>query len=194
MDTRPERPKRSDASRNRLRLLEAADALIATQGLDISFNALARHAGVGVGTVYRNFTDKDDLLGALVTRRLDTAVLIWQRAADAADPVTALREAMMTLCEHQAADLGVWQAVTRPDLGQAREAFRPQVETIVTRLVSRARATGRIRPEFSAADVPIILWTGGAIAQHTADVDPGAWRRIVSALLDGFGIGESCES
>ena len=69
--TRPvERPLRRDASRNRERLLEAARELFAARGLDATMDEVARRAEVGVGTAYRRFRNRDDLIGALFEERL----------------------------------------------------------------------------------------------------------------------------
>ncbi|MGI8591373.1 MAG: TetR/AcrR family transcriptional regulator [Nakamurella sp.] len=73
-DVTVERPVRQDVTRNRARLLKAADELVAERGLDISFNGLAHRSGVGVGTVYRHFADK----GALVTA---CSIVGWSRSS-----------------------------------------------------------------------------------------------------------------
>src|SRR3982074_3482909 len=70
MATTSERPLRRDAERNRQRILDPAGALFAERGLGVSLDDIARHAGVGVGTVYRRFPDKEQLIDALFEDRL----------------------------------------------------------------------------------------------------------------------------
>ena len=67
----PSRPLRKDAERNRQRILAAAAEVFAARGLDVTLDDIAAHAGVGVGTVYRRFTDKDELIDAVFERQLD---------------------------------------------------------------------------------------------------------------------------
>jgi len=71
-----ERPLRADAERNRLRILDAAQRVFAVRGLQASLDDVAREAGVGVGTVYRRFADKDELVEALFSSRIDAVVLL----------------------------------------------------------------------------------------------------------------------
>ena len=81
-----ERPLRRDAERNRLRILQAAREVFADRGLDASLDQIAAHAGVGVGTVYRRFADKDALIDALFEERIDEVTAAGQRALSASDP------------------------------------------------------------------------------------------------------------
>src|ERR1044072_6861855 len=67
-----DRPLRKDAERNRLRILDAAGELFAQRGLGVTLDDIARHAGVGVGTVYRRFADKELLIDALFEQRLES--------------------------------------------------------------------------------------------------------------------------
>jgi AcrR family transcriptional regulator len=176
------RAPRKDVTRNRARLLRAADELIATDGLDVSFNALARHAGMGVGTVYAHFRDRDELLDALVDRRIDVVVTLLQELATIPDPVEGLRRALIGMSELQARDKGIWQtlAVTAGDRPHA--AVQERITPFIASLVNRARAGGRVRPELEVSDVFTILWIGGALAERR----PGQWRRYVELMLAGF--------
>src|ERR1700730_8059433 len=81
-----ERPLRQDAERNRLRILQAAREVFADRGLDASLDQIAVHAGVGVGTVYRRFPDKDALIDALFEERIGEVAAAGQDALAAPDP------------------------------------------------------------------------------------------------------------
>ena len=88
----PSRPRRADAERNRARILAAASELFAQRGLDASMPELAERAGVGVGTLYRAFPDKDHLLGAVMAERLRWLAGEIEVAIEAADPWTAFTD------------------------------------------------------------------------------------------------------
>src|ERR1700686_3320002 len=81
-----ERPLRRDAERNGLRILQAAREVFADRGPDASLDQIAPHAGVGVGTVYRRFPDKDTLIDALFEERIDEIAAAAQHALSASDP------------------------------------------------------------------------------------------------------------
>src|SRR3954453_18424017 len=79
-----DRPLRKDAERNRQRLVAAAAELFAERGLDVTLNDVARHAGVGVGTAYRRWANKEQLIDELFARKLDDVALLGSEAL--ADP------------------------------------------------------------------------------------------------------------
>ena len=90
--TAPSRPRRADAERNRSRILAAASDLFAERGLDASMPELAERAGVGVGSLYRAFPDKDHLLGAVMAERLRWLAAEIEVAIEAADPWAAFTD------------------------------------------------------------------------------------------------------
>ena len=178
------RPQRRDAARNRALLLSAADDYLAERGLPIAFNSLARYAGVGVGTVYRHFTGPDELLDALMDRRVDAVVATLDRAAEVEDPIAGLRQAILGICKLQAGDRSVTQALTGS--WSRFETVRARLLPPTRQIVERARASGRMRPEFAQTDFAILIWLGGALHAHAGAVEPRLWIRYVEALLDGF--------
>src|ERR1700722_5589931 len=84
------RPLRRDAARNRQRVLKAASEVFTERGLDVSLDEVARHAGVGVGTVYRRFRTKEDLVEALFVERIEAVAALAEDAAEAPDPWSGL--------------------------------------------------------------------------------------------------------
>lgn len=173
---------RSDVVRNRAKLLLAGDRYLAEHGLPIAFNDLARYAGVGVGTVYRHFSSPEALVDELVGRRVDAVVAVLEQAAVVEDPVAGLRQAVLGVCELQAADRSISQALASPRFEAVRERIMPPTR----RILERAEASGRMRPEFSATDFGVLLWLGDALHDHAGHVDEHLWRRYVEALLDGL--------
>jgi AcrR family transcriptional regulator len=83
--------RRADALANRERIVSAAQALFAERGLDVEITEIAERAGVGVGTLYRHYADRDDLLRAIVDKTFDDAFALLQEVVAVEDPVAALR-------------------------------------------------------------------------------------------------------
>jgi AcrR family transcriptional regulator len=180
------RAVRADVIRNRRRLLEVADELVAERGMDLPLNLVAARAGVGVGTVYRHFTGSSSLTEALMRPRVERIVALLESALDREDPVAGLREALLTTAALQAADRGIWDVMdAAPELSQSiRDAVGPPTE----RLIERAQASGRISPDFGLTDYLLLLWIANALSGLLKPVDPAAGRRYLEVLLDGFGI------
>src|SRR5690349_16311301 len=109
--TRAERPLRRDAERNRQRILTAAADAFAEGGLAVTMDEIARRAGVGVGTVYRRFPDKELLVEALFEQRVDELVVLAQAARDDPDPFAGLVRFFETFLALQAADRGLKEVV-----------------------------------------------------------------------------------
>jgi AcrR family transcriptional regulator len=84
--------RRTDAVANHARILDAARAVLAERGLDLEVNEVADRAGVGVGTLYRHFANRDDLVRAVLTQTHQDAFSLIRRAADIEDPAAALRQ------------------------------------------------------------------------------------------------------
>lgn len=180
-----DKPERKDVVRNRARLLEAADELVAQHGVSFGLDAVAKHAGVGTGTVYRHFPDRAALLAAMLERRIDTIEHLLQQAADAPDAYQALRDYVFTLCELQTGDLGIWQVIgAQPDDGQ--DPVRARLQPLLEKLVARAQQTGRLRPDFTITDLVMITWTAGALNERLGPLEPQIWHRYLGAMLDGF--------
>jgi AcrR family transcriptional regulator len=180
------RRTRSDVARNRAKLLAAGDDYLAEHGFPIAFNDLAKYAGVGVGTVYRHFPSPEALVDELIDRRVDAVVAVLEQATEVEDPVAGLRQAVLGVCALQAADRSLSTALASPRFTAVRERIMPPTR----RIVERAQASGRMRPEFSATDFGVLLWLGDALHDHAGHVDDQLWRRYVEALLDGL---QSCE-
>jgi AcrR family transcriptional regulator len=179
------RTLRSDARRNRDRILDAAQRSFATDGLEIGVDEIACRAGVGVGTLYRRFPSKESLIHAIFERRLDDLQPVIDRALAAADPWDGFVELLLAMVAQQIEDQGFSQMiVTR--LGpeavpvQIRRRFLEPVEV----LMARAQSAGRARTDITAADLPAIVRMAGASA---LGANPACdWRRHVGMLLDGL--------
>jgi AcrR family transcriptional regulator len=176
---------RKDVARNRALLLQTADKLLATRGLDLTFHELAEAAGLGVGTVYRHFADRDTLLNALIDQRFTVTRDILLDAEKIEDPLQALCTGILRVCEYHFADRATLQAMLS-NAERHRQLAVERLQPVTQRLVSRAIASGRIRQDFSHTDLPLIYLMAGSLKGNTEQTRPDLWRRYVEAIVDGF--------
>jgi AcrR family transcriptional regulator len=182
-----QRPLRRDAERNRQRILAAAARVFTERGLDATLDEVARAAGVGVGTVYRRFPDKEALIAALFRDRVDNLVTVAEDACAAADPWQAIVSYLEYAAGAMAGDTGLRQLMMfatydRDQVCYARDRMRP----VISRLVQRAQASGDLRGDFEATDVKMIAFMLASLAEYAAAVTPGVWRRYLAMLIDGL--------
>lgn len=181
------RPLRADAARNRERILEAAAEVFAERGLDASLDDIAHHAGVGVGTVYRRFPGKAELVEALFEKAVDQVVDLAVEAETFADSWKGLVWFLEGATRMQAEDLGLRDVVLHGAYGQERvAAARDRIVPVISRLVETAQADGHLRADLVTADLPIIELMVSAVAEYTSGSDPGLWRRYLGIVLDGM--------
>jgi AcrR family transcriptional regulator len=181
------RPLRADAERNRARILAAAAEVFAERGLDVSLDEIAAHAGVGVGTVYRRFPDKDALIDALFEEKIDRAVELADRALEIEDPWEAFTTFMRGMCRMQAGDRGFKDALLVRDRGRERVAgARERIAPRAMQLLTRAQEAGAIRPDLGPFDVPMLNLCVSLIADRTRDVAPDYWERVLTIIIDGI--------
>jgi AcrR family transcriptional regulator len=186
-DVRAVRPLRRDAERNRQRILKAAAEVFNERGLDVSLDEIARHAGVGVGTVYRRFRTKEELIEALFMDRLDTVATIADEAYAASDPWRGLVSFMERMAEIMAGDLGLRQMLMYATYGRDLVAVaRQRNEPLIGRLVQRAQAAGQLRADIRQTDIPFIIFILTEAAHLAYAANPGIWRRYLTLILDGM--------
>lgn len=181
------RPLRKDAERNRKRILDAARDLFAAKGLEPSLNDVAHHAGVGVGTVYRRFATKEELIEALFEDGVDQLVELAESALRQPDSWQGFAWYVERMCEITATDRGLREIAFGKDRGGDRvKTAKERLLPVQSRLVERARADGRLRPELSANDMPIFGLLAGEVSEFAGHIDAQLWRRYVAILLDGM--------
>jgi AcrR family transcriptional regulator len=186
MDDVEPRPLRQDAERNRRRLLTAAGELFARRGLDVTLNDVAHHAGVGVGTAYRRWANKEELIDELFAQRLDEHAALAHQALDDPDAWHALTTFMEESLRMQLEDRGLSELLNDPALGQARvNEARDRNAPLVNAIVDRAKAAGHLRPEFEGTDLVFIQVALAALADRTRRIDPALYRRYLTMFLDG---------
>jgi AcrR family transcriptional regulator len=181
------KPLRADAERNRRKLLDAAAELFARKGLGVGLDEIARHAGVGVGTAYRRFPDKEQLIEALFDDRIEQIAALAERSAACEDAYAGLVEFIDGNVQLQSTDQGLKELILGSPHAIARvRAARARIEPAVESLVSRAQAAGQIRADVAHTDVALVQFMLTAISDITRDVDPDVWRRGLRLVLDGL--------
>jgi AcrR family transcriptional regulator len=173
---------RRDAQLNRERLLRAAEAVFAEQGLDAPVDEIARCAGVGLGTLYRRFPTKDALIEVLV-QELSQDVLAAGRQALEQPDGTGLESLMWGIGEIIAGRRG---CLTRLWNSPASKQSMRQLDGIIATLLKRAKTAGTIRAECTRTDVSLTIWGLRGVIETAAEIAPDAWRRQLDLCLAGM--------
>ena len=177
---------RQDARRNRERILAGARELFASGGVDASVEEITRAAGVGMGTLYRHFPTKDDLVDAVLEEAFDAYAALAEQAVEEPNAGTAFATFLERVLELHAGNRGLMQVIASSERGRERaQATRERVQPLVRQLVERAQGAGMLRPDLAAEDVPVLLRSLGRVIEMT-EGPPDLWRRYLGLLLDGL--------
>ncbi len=178
---------RADSVRNRARVLAAARQAFESEGIAVSVEAIARRAGVGVGTVYRHFSTKEALFEAIIMTSLEGFVEDARELADADDPGTALYGYLARVIHESETSMAIKDALSGTDFEadeRATETLR-ELEVAVGRLLARAQAAGATRADVTISEVFALV--GGACRASSGlggtAVSP---RRLVAVICDGL--------
>ena len=183
------RKLRADAARNRLRVLKAATAVFSAGGADASLEAVARRAGVGIGTLYRHFPTRGALYEAVYQHEVQHLWELAERLKDEASPVEALRRGMRAMVEFVATKKGMSAGLALAITGFSELHARssPRLEKAAGMLLERAVAAGEIRTGIDSGD--LMRAVVGMCLVHN---EPG-WQAkvlpLVDVLVDGLRVG-----
>jgi AcrR family transcriptional regulator len=179
------RPPRSDSIRNRERLLVAAREVFAERGHEATLNDIARHAGLGIGTAYRHFPNKQAIAAEFLTDATEKIAKDARAALLIEDPWEALVSFIEVTAERQAADRSLYESLA--GLGDYDEQKRiwPQIIASVTELFHRAKALGVVRADAEPQDIAAIFNLLGP-AFEMSRTSEGIWRRYLALILDGL--------
>ncbi|MFD7298166.1 TetR/AcrR family transcriptional regulator [Streptomyces sp. NPDC059897] len=183
----PAKPLRADAERNRQRIIAAAREVFAERGVEVTLDDIARHAGVGVGTVYRRFADREELIEAVFEDQVERLAEAAEEASRCEDPWTGLEQLLLVTGRHFADNRGLRDVLLEgtPDRRRAltmRERLTPAVTTVLT----RAQQAGSLRDDIEVTDVPLIHIMLMATAEQGRSVTPDLWKRYLTLILDGL--------
>jgi AcrR family transcriptional regulator len=179
------------------RILAAAREVFATEGLDAQLETIARRANVGVGSIYRRFGNKNDLIQELAERHFAELVTRMSSALEAADPWEAFAAEFRRSVAEYATDRGFrelvigsvtgslgWARGTRPEaLEAAMRRWSTEVEGVIDRLIGRAREAGALRPDATGA---VIRHLSLALQSVAGLGDDGEHDTAISIVLDGL--------
>ncbi|MFJ5260060.1 TetR/AcrR family transcriptional regulator [Streptomyces sp. NPDC088387] len=183
MPKRP--PLRKDAERNRCRILTAAREVFRDYGTGATLDDVARHAELGVGTVYRRFANKEALIDALFEDMVDRVEILTRQGLAAEDPWSGLTQCLIDVCEVQAFDRGLRELMLGTGKGPERRSHvHARVGAAVAELLERAQRQGTLRPDIVPADIPMIQLMVAAISDHAGR--PEHWRRYLALVMDGL--------
>jgi AcrR family transcriptional regulator len=175
-----ERKLRTDAQRNRERILETAKDAFTRFGADASLDEIARQSGVGAGTLYRHFSSRDALIEAVYRTEVEKLAMAARRFAEVMPPIEALRAWMLLFVDHIAAKQIIAPALNSVVGGASKlyEGSRGQVRGAIELLVKSAMKSGDIGRDFDPFDLLRAL-----IGVSHIDSDPD-WKRSARRLVD----------
>jgi AcrR family transcriptional regulator len=181
------RPLRRDAQRNRDAILSAGRAAFAAHGVEAPLEAVARHAGVAIGTLYRHFPSRLHLVEAVFMEK----ALAWVQAAEEAlaipDAWDGFAHYLERLCELQSDDRGFNDvACMRMVAACCLEETKERALLLGRQIVERAQRDGSLRADITAEDIAFLVWGSTRITEATYAVAPRAWRRHLGLMLDAF--------
>ncbi|WP_432877482.1 TetR/AcrR family transcriptional regulator [Kribbella sp. CA-245084] len=178
---------RADAERNRQRLLVAAREVFAERGLDVPIEEVARHAGVGVATLYRRFPSRADLIAGAFEAKMAGYADAAAEALAEPDPWVGFCRYVEQVCAMQAEDRAFANVLTMTfPLAKRLEADRARAYHDYVELIDRAKAAGRLRADFSPEDLVMMLMANAGVVSCTTGAAPDAWRRLVAYLIQAF--------
>lgn len=181
------RRRRRDALENRERLLAAAREVFVERGLKVTLDEIARHAGVGVATMYRNFSSRSELIEAVYRDRTEQLDRIVDRALEQEDSWDGLVLYVESMNAFIDADRGLRAMVmTTPEGAQEFAEGRVRRAPRVERLIARAKKDGHLRPDVKRSDLFLIDVMVDAVRDYTVNVDAEQWRRSMALVLDGL--------
>jgi len=187
----PRTPLRADARRNRERIVAAALALFAERGADVPMEEIARAAGVGVGTLYRRFSDRDQLIRAVILdnfhRLVEAARRIEEEEPDPGQALGTLLYAALDLRLSVTVGMTVSRMFSSLNGVAEAERFRTEIGTTMGRILQRAQRAGSIRSDVEVGDIVVAVTAlARSIPAHPMELHEMAVHRLIALILDGL--------
>ena len=178
-----EKPLRSDARRNRAALVASARELFAREGVDVPVEEITHHAGLGMGTLYRHFPTKDELIDAVLEEAFAEMLRLAEEAVAAQDAWAGFAGFLERAFEVHTHNRGVKDMLAA---SRHADSMRGRIRPLLAQMVERAQEQGTLRRDFTPEDLPLLFWSAGRVIETTGKIAPGAWRRYLGLLLDGL--------
>jgi AcrR family transcriptional regulator len=179
---------RADAIRNREAVIEAARKLFAAEGTDAQMDEIAAKAGVGVGTVYRHFPNKEDLLDAVAARRFQILAERARQAvaeAEDGDPWDAFRGFIEFSAEMQATDRAHAQSSSSRSERMACAAEESGLPLEAAKLIKICKRADAVRRDLAVEDIPALTCSIGSVSLAAEQKPRMRWERLVAIWLQG---------
>lgn len=178
---------RRDAEQNRQRLLAAARELFAERGLGVTLNDIAHQAGVGVGTAYRRFSNKGEVIDALFDSQVEEIARIADDALADPDPWNGLTTYLERCMALQARDRGLAHILSGQwSTPEQHNRSRAHLADKIHGIADRARDAGLLRADVEGTDLIFVQIALNAVLERTRSVSPDFYRRHLWLLLDGL--------
>jgi len=181
------KPLRADARRNRARVLEAADEVFASKGVSASTEEIARHARVGIGTVFRHFPTKEALLEAVLVERFGRLAEEARGLAGAEQPGPAFFDFLDRIVNQSATKNAFTDALSQAGINveNAVAEVGRELWSALNTLLTRAQQAGAVRDDVHTGEL-IALIVGASRAAEYASRDPNLQARAVAVIFDGL--------
>lgn len=179
------RALRRDAVENRARILDAAEAVFAEKGPTASTEEVAERAGVGIGTVFRHFGTKDELLVAVLRRILEGLAATARERVDDPDPATAFFEVLERIVEQGRLKRVVAAGLSSPDDMPPKGDWVVPLRDALAELLPRAQSAGAVRGDIGVDELMVVIAAAANAAKYTGR-DRAIEDRSVAIMLDGL--------
>jgi AcrR family transcriptional regulator len=183
-----ERRVRADAQRSLDALLHAAKAVFTTSGVDAPVRKIAEKAGVGLGTLYRHFPQRSDLIAAVLRREIDACADVAPLLSAEREPFDALASWMQRYAAFIAAKRGLAKALHSgdPAFDNLPGYFDQRLRPAFRALLEAAAAAGEVRADVDADE---LLGAVASLCMSAHNAEPGRAERMVALLVDGLRYG-----
>jgi AcrR family transcriptional regulator len=181
--------QRIDAVRNRQRVLDAAEEVLAVHGLSARMDEIARHAGVGVGTLYRHFPTKEVLYQAILLARVQRLLQEAEQLQQSGDPGTAFFTLFARIVDQSVSKHPLGEALT--DAGVAYKAdpamqqAQHRMRTAIEELQHTAQRAGTLRPEIALPET-LALLAGATLTAERTSWDQDVRDRALRVIFNGL--------
>jgi AcrR family transcriptional regulator len=183
-ESRRREDMRADAQRNYDRLLEEARQAFIVHGTDVALEDIARHAGVGIGTLYRHFPDRYTLMNAVFERELDGLTARAEELAEQEEPRAALVKWLEAVALHSASYRGLAAAIT-----EGKDSHMPTCKKVLRgaggSLLARAQEAGQVRSDIMIGDLLKLTYAVVSVVERNPE-EKGLYRRLMSLAFSGL--------